>query len=154
MPHVQSICCKARNLVGLLYRPFYNNANRDTMLKVYTAIVRPHLEYAAQVWDPHLRKNAELLENVQKLALKICNKQWVLGYQALLDISQPPSLANRRTPFKLCTLFKIVNGLLDFPPNVIVPTVIRAKHNSPQSLASLSLCTHHSFPTFICTELH
>ncbi len=99
------------------------------MLKVYTAIVRPHLEY-----QPHLRKNAELLENVQKQALKICNKQWDLGYQALLDISQLPSLANRRTHFKLCTLFKIVNGLLDFPPNVIIPTACRSRNNSPQSL--------------------
>ena len=50
--HVQSVCSKARKLVGLLYRQFYtSNANRDTMLKMYTAIIRPHLEYAAQVWD-------------------------------------------------------------------------------------------------------
>ncbi len=52
MPHVQSVCSEARKVVGLLYRQFYNNANRDIMLKGYTAIVRPHLEYAAEVWDP------------------------------------------------------------------------------------------------------
>ena len=77
MPHVQIVCFKARKLVGLLYRQFYNNANRDTMLKIYIALVRPHLEYAVQVWDPHLQKNVKLLESVQKLALKYCNKNGI-----------------------------------------------------------------------------
>ena len=67
--------------------------------------------------------------------MKICNKTWDLGYQALLDISQLPSLANRQTHLKLCTLFKIINGFWgDFPPNPIVPTVGRGRHNSPHSL--------------------
>jgi len=57
-----------RKLVGLLYRQFYNNASSDAMIESYTAVIRLQLEYAAEVWDPHLQKNVELLhvENVQK----------------------------------------------------------------------------------------
>ena len=59
-----------RKLVGLLYRQFYNNASSDAMIESYTAVIRLQLEYAAEVWDPHLQKNVELLhvENVQKQA--------------------------------------------------------------------------------------
>ena len=119
-PHIESICSKARKLVGLLYRQFSNNANRDVLLRLYTSIVRPHLEYAAEVWDPHLHKNIELIENVQKQALKMCTKQWDLGYQALLEQTHLQDMGNRRMHLKLCTLFKIVHGLLYFPNDLVV----------------------------------
>ena len=119
-PHIESICSKARKLVGLLYRQFSNNANRDVLLRLYTSIVRPHLEYAAEVWDPHLHKNIELIENVQKQALKMCTKQWDLGYQALLEQTHLQNMGNRRMHLKLCTLFKIVHGLLYFPNDLVV----------------------------------
>ena len=41
-------------------------------LKLYKTLVQPHLEYAAQVWDPYMTKDIAKLENVQKLALKVC----------------------------------------------------------------------------------
>jgi len=79
-PHVENICSKARKLVGLPYRQFYNNVSSDAMFKLYTAVIRPQLEYAAEVWDPHLQKNVELLKNVQKQALRMCARQWDLSY--------------------------------------------------------------------------
>ena len=52
--HINIISSKARKLVGLLFRQFYRCADADIIRKLYIAIVRPHLEYASQVWDPHL----------------------------------------------------------------------------------------------------
>ena len=54
--HIQSICLKSRRLVGLLYRQFYDNANSNTLRQFYLSCIRPHLEYACTVWDPHLAK--------------------------------------------------------------------------------------------------
>jgi len=48
------------------------------------------------MWDPHLQKNGELLENVQKQALRMCSRQWDLTYHALLEQFHLPNLANRR----------------------------------------------------------
>ena len=74
-PHISAICAKAKELVGLLYRKFYKWSDKRTLLTLYAAYVRPHLEYCACVWDPHLLKDVDLLESVQKFALKVCCKQ-------------------------------------------------------------------------------
>jgi len=40
--HIKNITSKARQLVGLLFRQFYQHASTDT---IQNTIVRPHLEY-------------------------------------------------------------------------------------------------------------
>ena len=41
--HVQSVCSKARKILGLLYRRFYNNAPSNSLVQLYLSFVRPHL---------------------------------------------------------------------------------------------------------------
>ena len=67
--HVQSICSKARKLIGLLYRRYYHYSDSNTLLQLYLSLVRPHTEYAAPVWDPLLLRDINSLESVQKFAL-------------------------------------------------------------------------------------
>ena len=73
-PHITAICAKARRLVGLLYRRFYKWSDPSTLLKLYIAYIRQHLEYCVCVWDPHLVKDTDMLESVQKFAFKVCCK--------------------------------------------------------------------------------
>ena len=42
--HVQSVCSRARKILGVLYRLFYNNAPSHS-LQLYLSLVRPHLDY-------------------------------------------------------------------------------------------------------------
>jgi hypothetical protein len=76
--HIHTICTKARRTVGLLYRNFYMNSDTTSLLQLYVSLVRPLLEYACQVWHPHLVRDIAKLERVQKLALRLCTKQWTL----------------------------------------------------------------------------
>ena len=117
-PHIESVCTKARKLLGLLHRPFYNTAGSNTLLELYTT---QHLEYAAPVWDPYSAININKLENTQKLAFKNIFKKWNLGYQELLDLANCPTLYNRRQYFKLCIIYKIINQLIYFPTDVLSP---------------------------------
>ena len=50
-------------------------------------IVRPHLEYAALVWDPHKLKDVKSLEGTQKFTLIMCLKEWSCDYQEVLELS-------------------------------------------------------------------
>ena len=106
--HIENICSKARKLLGLLYRRYYRFSDQNTLLQLYTSLVRPHFEYAAPVWDPHLQRNIQLLERTQKFACRMCTKAWDTGYEELLETLNLPSLSNRRLFLKLCTVFKII----------------------------------------------
>ena len=64
-PHIQNLCCKTRKIIGLIYRRYYKYASRTTLIQLYTSLVRPHLEYAAPLWDPHLIHDIHSIESVQ-----------------------------------------------------------------------------------------
>ena len=116
----------------MLYRQFYQDADTTTLKQLYVSNIRPHLEYACQVWDPYLQKDIDMLESVQKFALRVCSKQWDASYSMLCSSLNLPTLAARRKQMKLSVMYKIVHGLADFPN---VP--ISARDN-PFNLRSLA----------------
>ena len=53
--HIQEVCNKARKVLGIIYCNISSHTNDpSTIFRLYVALVQPHLEYAAQVWNPHL----------------------------------------------------------------------------------------------------
>jgi len=78
--HITSIYAKTKQILGMLYRQFYQQSQLGTLLKLYTSLVRPHLEYASPLWNPYKSKDIMMLENVQKFGFKIYTKQWDTGY--------------------------------------------------------------------------
>ena len=117
-PHITATCAKAKKILGLLYRRFYNHSSSECLKQLYLSLVRPHLDYAAQVWDPYLQKDVQLLENTQKFALKLISHNWSTSYQDLLSLSDLPTLSTRRLHLKLSQVYKIVYNLCHFPDHI------------------------------------
>ena len=92
----------------------YQFCDSKSLKQMYVSLVRPHLEYAAQVWAPHLQQNIGDIDCVQKCALRICSKEWEKEYTELLDYFKLPTPQNRRLYLKICHLYKINYGLCYF----------------------------------------
>ncbi|XP_028403960.1 uncharacterized protein LOC114526557 [Dendronephthya gigantea] len=66
--HVNKIVNKANSVLGFIKRNLYS-CSEDTKRIAYTTLVRPHLEYAAAVWDPYRQEQVDKIEAVQRRAV-------------------------------------------------------------------------------------
>ena len=81
------------------------------------------------VWFPNQKIN--LLESVQKFALRVCSRQQDTSYHTLLTRYSIPSLSNRRLLLQLCFLFNVINGTFSLPDPS--PTELMQYHHYSRS---------------------
>ena len=74
---------KASSILGHIRREVASR-EREVIVSLYSALVRPHLKYCIQAWGPQYRKGTKLLEQVQRRAMKIIKKLKHLSYEESL----------------------------------------------------------------------
>ena len=73
--HINEKVNKANSIMGVIRRTF-EFLDIKTFRLLFTPLVRPHIEYANQVWNPYLKKHIDMLENVQRRATKSIPGLW------------------------------------------------------------------------------
>ena len=116
-PHYNSTIKKCNSTLAFLKR----NLSRSPQFvkeKCYTALVRPKLEYACAVWDPHHQNHIDDLEKVQKRAARFVTNNYKMetgNTQFNLDSLEWPKLQERRLENKLTLFQKARLNLVDIP---------------------------------------
>ena len=108
--HINNSVKKANQMVGLIRRSF-EYLDKDMFLKLFKAIVRPHLEYANVVWHPIFQRQKTLLEGVQRRATKILPELKKLSYEDRLIALNLPTIKYRQTRGDLIQSFKIIHSI-------------------------------------------
>ena len=85
---------------------------------LYISLVRPHLEYSAEIWNLYLKGDMQtLVKKVQRRATKLVPELRDLDYTNRLVALNLPSLLyrRRRMHMDMITVFRIVHGLQGVP---------------------------------------
>jgi len=117
--YITSICAKAKRILGLLYRKYYNHVEGDVLNELYISLIRPYLEYGCAAWDPYTLKDKRNLEQVQKFACKMVSSTGMLDVR--IYWSWWVYLRLNTIYLKLCLLYKITHGLCHFPIGIFTP---------------------------------
>ena len=110
--HISAKVNKANQMMGTIRRT-YEYLDESSFLLLYKALVRPHLEYANQVWAPSLKKQETEIENVQRRATKLLPGFNELSYEERLQKLQLPTLKYRRIRGDMIEMYKILSGKYD-----------------------------------------
>jgi len=108
--HVAHVVSKANQLLGLIRRTF-TYMDCALMKQLFTALIRPHLEYASVVWHPYLKKDIEMLEGVQHRATKMVPGLAKFSYEERLRRMDLPTLVYRRARGDVIEVFKYMNKI-------------------------------------------
>ena len=123
-PHVNNICKKANSTHGFLQRNLGKcpSAVKEQAYKTY---VRPTLEFASTVWEPHQQELVSQLEMVQRRAAPFVKSDFDKKHSVtdILHDLQWQTLSERRAHSKTIMMYRIVFGLIAIPsgPPIFLP---------------------------------
>ena len=123
--HCDIICKKANSTLGLLRR-ILSGCTPEVKSTAYLTLVRPKLEYASCVWNPHTQCNINKIEMVQRRAARFVHNDYsrFTHVTLLIKALRWDSLEHRRLTNQVFMFYKIYTGLvgISLPPEVVCNT--------------------------------
>ena len=113
--HIDRVTANANRTRGFIRRNI-----KTKMPKVreaaYNSLVRPQLEYASAVWDPHTKVRISQIEQVQRTVARTASN--VDRQSSVTEMVKQliwRSLEQRRADVRLCLFYKVIHDLVAVP---------------------------------------
>ena len=115
--HITAKVSKANQILGVIRRTF-TRLKPENFKRLFTSLVRPHLEYGVNIWHPHLNRDIKLLEGVQRRGSKLVPDLKNLPYPERLKALELPTLTYRRLRGDLIEVYKVFNRYSTSPDDL------------------------------------
>ena len=115
-PHIAKITGKAHKTLGFIRRNLKQSPQELREL-AYFSMIRSVLDYCSAIWDPHLKKDIDSIEGVQRRAARFVKQdyKWDSSVTKMLQELNWSTLQDRRRETRLVLMYKIVNGVVAVP---------------------------------------
>ena len=112
--HISNIVIKGNQSLGFLRRNLRINSPELKSI-AYKSLVRPTVEYASTVWDPHTKHNTDRLEMVQRRAARYVLHRYerTASVKEMLEQLDWETLELRRRKARLTMLYKMHYNLVE-----------------------------------------
>ena len=101
-------------MAGYILRTFMIR-NPEPLMMLFKTLVLPHIEYCCIIWNPYLKKEINMLEQIQRSFTSkvegVNNKNY---YERLKELKLY-SLERRRDRYIILYIFKIINNMVPNP---------------------------------------
>jgi hypothetical protein len=147
---INGVVMRANKALGFVRRNL-KNCQKDTKLKCYKTLVRPHLEYATSSWDPFRAAQIHRLEMVQRRSARFITGKYSRfeSVSTLLEDLNISKLQSRREIARKKLFFKIDSKLIPLStPNDLVRKVKQGRTDNGRSYNHFKSKTNPFFSTF------
>ena len=105
--HINIKINKANQILGCIKHTF-KHINTEIFMLLYKSMVRPHLEYGSCIWSPHLKRDIDAIERVQRRATRMIPALRHLSYTDRLKSLKLQTLKFRRERADIIETYNIL----------------------------------------------
>ena len=129
--HITDIASKSSKVLGMIKRTL-GPCKPDVKETAYNMLVRPKLEYASPIWNPHTTTQIKHLEKVQHCAARFVKNihRRQTATTDLIATLRWPTLERRRIIKQAMTFYKNCNNIINItpPPGLLKPSKHRGHY--------------------------
>ena len=112
--HLKIKVASATKMSGYILRTFMIREH-EPMMCLFKSLVAPIVDYCCVVWNPHMKKDINLIEKVQRNFTKRLLGLKEMNYYERMKILRIYSMERRRERYEILYIFKILKNMV---PNV------------------------------------